>query len=75
MWRRHMSLNKSPPIHRERQLRKKGQVLVALPIYGRAAELTFMVSEVQITSVICHHRYEWQSGRSTLHFGSHLVPG
>ena len=29
--RRHMSLNKSPPIHRKRQSRKNGQVLVALP--------------------------------------------
>ena len=32
--RRHMSLNKSPPIHRKRQSRKKGQKLVALPRVG-----------------------------------------
>ena len=32
--RRHMSLNKSPPIHRERQSREKGQKLVALPRVG-----------------------------------------
>ena len=52
--RRHMSLNKSPPIHRERQSRKEGQKLVALPRVGGL-----------------HHKYEWQSGQSTLHFDSH----
>ena len=36
--RRHMSLNKSPPIHRKRQSRKKGQVLVALPRVGGLRE-------------------------------------